>query len=113
MVLTHDVEGSKGLSRVKRLVEIERKQGFRSCFNLVPEGEYRVADATREMLDRLGFEVGIHGLEHDGKLYSSKNRIRSEGSANQSVPKKMEVRRVPFSVDAAQAELAARTRGGI
>ena len=72
MVLTHDVEGSKGLSRVKQLVEIERKQGFRSCFNLVPEGEYRVADATREMLDRLGFEVGIHGLEHDGKLYSSK-----------------------------------------
>lgn len=72
LVLTHDVESSKGVSRVKQLRDLERKHGFRSCFNFVPEGDYRVPDAVRELLDRAGFEVGVHGLKHDGKLYSSK-----------------------------------------
>jgi glycosyltransferase involved in cell wall biosynthesis len=72
IVLTHDVEGSKGLSRVEDLMKVEQSHGFRSSFNFVPEGEYRVPDALRETLDRAQFEVGIHGLQHDGKLYSSK-----------------------------------------
>lgn len=72
LVLTHDVEGNKGVSRVNQLMNIELKYGFNSCFNFVPEGEYLVPDATRELLDQAGFEVGVHGLEHDGKLYSSK-----------------------------------------
>jgi glycosyltransferase involved in cell wall biosynthesis/peptidoglycan/xylan/chitin deacetylase (PgdA/CDA1 family) len=71
-VLTHDVEGSKGVSRVEQLMNLERRHGFNSCFNFVPEGEYRVSDATRQMLDQAGFEVGVHGLEHDGRLYNSK-----------------------------------------
>jgi len=72
LVLTHDVEGSRGLGRVERLRELELKHGFRSSFNFVPEGEYRVPEATRRTLERAGFEIGVHGLEHDGKLYRSK-----------------------------------------
>ena len=64
-------------------MNLERDHGFSSCFNFVPEGEYRVPDAVREML-RGGFEVGIHGLEHDGKLYSSKAKFAAKafGSGN-------------------------------
>jgi len=80
VVLTHDVEGSKGVSRVEHLMNLERKHGFHSSFNFVPEGEYRVSDAVREMLARNGFEVGIHGLEHDGKLYSSKTNFAAKAS---------------------------------
>ncbi|HWP85964.1 MAG TPA: glycosyltransferase, partial [Terriglobia bacterium] len=72
VVLTHDVEGRKGLARVERLMRLEQAHGFRSCFNFVPEGEYRVPDALRQALEQAGFEAGIHGLEHDGKLYASK-----------------------------------------
>jgi len=79
-VLTHDVEGKKGVARVERLMNLERQCGFNSCFNFVPEGEYRVSDATREMLDRAGFEVGVHGLEHDGKLYSSKAKFATKAA---------------------------------
>jgi len=75
LVLTHDVEGSKGVSRVEQLMNLELKHGFRSCFNFVPEDEYRVPDAMRERLGQAGFEVGVHGLEHDGKLYSSKAKF--------------------------------------
>lgn len=72
VVLTHDVEGRKGLSRIERLMQRELQHGFRSCFNFVPEGEYRVSDELRARLEHSGFEVGVHGLSHDGKLYSSK-----------------------------------------
>ena len=71
LVLTHDVEGLKGLARVESLMNLEQKHGFRSSFNLVPEGEYQVPDDLRAKLTGAGFEVGVHGLEHDGKLYNS------------------------------------------
>jgi glycosyltransferase involved in cell wall biosynthesis/peptidoglycan/xylan/chitin deacetylase (PgdA/CDA1 family) len=75
LVLTHDVEGNRGLDRVERLMSLEVNHGFRSVFNFVPEGEYRVPDALRHVLQRDGFEIGIHGLEHDGKLYNSKAKF--------------------------------------
>ncbi|MGA7424939.1 MAG: hypothetical protein WBW77_19805, partial [Candidatus Sulfotelmatobacter sp.] len=80
LVLTHDVEGSKGLSRVEQLMNLEQKYGFRSCFNLVPEREYRVSDEVRTKLEQSGFEVGVHGLKHDGKLYSSKATFAARAS---------------------------------
>jgi glycosyltransferase involved in cell wall biosynthesis/peptidoglycan/xylan/chitin deacetylase (PgdA/CDA1 family) len=80
LVLTHDVEGNRGLGRVEQLMNLELQHGFRSSFNLVPEWEYAVPDALREMLDRSGFEVGIHGLEHDGKLYNSKSGFISKAA---------------------------------
>ena len=72
VVLTHDVEGPRGLARVEALMKTEQNHQNRSSFNLVPEGDYRVPDTLRETLTGAGFEVGLHGLHHDGKLYSSK-----------------------------------------
>ncbi len=39
-VLTHDVEGPIGVSRVEQLMKLEMEHGFRSSFNFVPEGEF-------------------------------------------------------------------------
>ena len=72
VTLTHDVERRLGLARVEELMNLEAKHGFRSSFNFVPEGDYRVPDSLRASMERAGFEVGVHGLKHDGKLYSSK-----------------------------------------
>lgn len=74
-VLTHDVEGKKGFERIPQLIELTRKYGFRSSFNLVPRGDYPVDQQIRGVLDSAGFELGIHGLEHDGKLYRSKKQF--------------------------------------
>src|SRR5580704_13035040 len=71
-VLTHDVEGMKGLRRIERLMTLEQRLGFRSSFNLVPEEEYEVTDELIQTIGQSGFEVGVHGLAHDGKLYRSK-----------------------------------------
>ncbi len=70
-VLTHDVETEKGLQFVKRLADIDARHGFRSSFNFVPE-RYSVEPELRAELNERGFEVGVHGLKHDGKLFFSK-----------------------------------------
>lgn len=70
-VLTHDIETAEGQAFVRRVVELEADLGFRSSFNFVPE-RYRLDTALIENLKRLGFEVGIHGLKHDGKLFRTK-----------------------------------------
>jgi hypothetical protein len=71
-VLTHDVEGTKGMERSKILAELEMKMGFRSSFNFVPEGQYNTPDTLRAFLVENRFEVGVHDLHHDGTLYRSK-----------------------------------------
>jgi hypothetical protein len=76
LVLTHDVEGQRGLDRVTQLAELEMKLGFRSSFNLIPEGEYTVTASLRTWLTDRGFEVGVHDLHHDGHLFSSWKSFR-------------------------------------
>lgn len=71
VVLTHDVEGPVGLARCRELAGRERELGFRSSFNFIPEGSYRLDPALRTWLTREGFEVGVHDLEHDGQLFNS------------------------------------------
>ena len=71
-VITHDVEGPAGVDRSLPLAEMDAAAGFRSSFNFIPEGEYRVAPELRQALARRGFEVGVHDLRHDGHLYRSR-----------------------------------------
>jgi hypothetical protein len=71
LVLTHDVEGKEGLSKCRALMKLEQDLGFRSSFNFIPEGSYRVPSELMEDLTASGFEVGIHDLKHDGRLFAS------------------------------------------
>lgn len=72
VVLTHDVEGAAGLARCRELAEHERRLGFRSSFNFIPEGAYTLGPDLRTWLVENGFEIGVHDLEHDGHLFSSR-----------------------------------------
>lgn len=69
LVLTHDVESQYGMDKVSELMRLEQSLGFRSSFNFIPEGSYRVTRDLRDELTQNGFEVGVHDLRHDGKLY--------------------------------------------
>lgn len=75
LVLTHDVEGPPGLANCRQLMTLERELGFRSSFNFVPEGSYQVSAGLREELVGNGFEVGVHDLRHDGRLYTSRSEF--------------------------------------
>jgi hypothetical protein len=75
-VLTHDVESTVGLRKCRELMQLDLEFGFRSSFNLVPEGDYRDPRELREELTQNGFEVGIHDLRHDGRLYQSEREFK-------------------------------------
>ena len=70
LVLSHDVDTQKGHDKVLKLAELEDKLGFRSSFNFVPE-RYKNSDSLHDRLRMSGFEIGVHGLVHDGQLFSS------------------------------------------
>ncbi|TMD96744.1 MAG: hypothetical protein E6I72_08530 [Chloroflexi bacterium] len=67
-VLTHDVETGDGQRFVPAVADLEAALGFRSSFNFVPE-RYRLDRGLMDELRARGFEVGVHGLRHDGKLF--------------------------------------------
>jgi hypothetical protein len=66
LVLTHDVETAAGYEKIQVLRDMELDIGYRSSWNFVPK-RYVTDDALVDELTRGGFEVGIHGLYHDGR----------------------------------------------
>lgn len=71
-VLTHDIETDAGQEFVGRVADLEETLGFRSLFDFVPERyklNYRLMDDLRQR----GFEVGVHGLKHNGRLFDSRS----------------------------------------
>jgi hypothetical protein len=75
LVLTHDVETAGGLARIEPLAAVERELGLRSAWYFVPR-RYDVDDALVARLRADGFEVGVHGLYHDGRDLSSLSALR-------------------------------------
>ncbi len=65
-VLTHDVETSVGYRHLHLLRDVETEHGYRSSWNFVPR-RYTVDRDVVEELQRAQFEVGVHGLYHDGR----------------------------------------------
>jgi peptidoglycan/xylan/chitin deacetylase (PgdA/CDA1 family) len=75
LVLTHDVETAAGLRAIEPILELERSLGVRSCWNFVPDA-YEVDDGLVRALAGDGFEVGVHGLRHDGRDLRSLAELR-------------------------------------
>lgn len=70
LIITHDVEEQDGFDYIPKLIEIDEKYGFKSSFNIVPY-KYRIDKGIIDLIKENGSEVGIHGYNHDGKLYYS------------------------------------------
>ena len=75
-VLTHDVETGDGYGRIPTMRDLERSLDYRSSWNLVVD-DYEVEDSLVEGLDAEGFEVGVHGLRHDGGEFASLEEFRA------------------------------------
>ncbi len=77
LVLQHDIDSLEGLNRCLELRDLEIRMGFRSSFNFVPE-DYPTPARVIRSLSEAGFEVGVHGLKHDGKLFRSPEEFCSK-----------------------------------
>ncbi len=71
LVLTHDVDTFQGQKKCIDLMKLEQEAGFFSAFFFVPE-KYPIDYEAHKTLRNNGFEIGVHGLKHDGRLYHSK-----------------------------------------
>ena len=76
LVLTHDVEAAHGFSLIPKLAELEESLGFRSSWNIVPY-KYKIDGGLIHGLKQNGHEIGVHGYNHDGRLFESKEMFDS------------------------------------
>lgn len=70
-ILTHDVEGAAGVENISRVLEVERRHGMVSSWNFVADW-YPIPGGTFEAVRNAGCEVGLHGIKHDGKLFTNR-----------------------------------------
>lgn len=72
-MMTHDVEDRAGLAFCDRLMDIDQEAGIRSAFQVIPEERGGLSEGlVRRFRDR-GFEVNVHDLNHDGRLYQRRD----------------------------------------
>lgn len=90
LVLTHDVEGQTGYANLRNFLQLELDAGYRSSWNFVPENRYAVEDELVRELRDTGFEVGVHGLFHDGRDLASVAMVRRRLPAIRSYAERWE-----------------------
>ncbi|HEX3976171.1 MAG TPA: polysaccharide deacetylase family protein [Solirubrobacteraceae bacterium] len=76
-VLTHDVEGPKGVDNIERVLEVERRYGFVSSWNFVAEW-YPIPEDMFDRVRAAGGEIGLHGIKHDGRMFESRERFEHD-----------------------------------
>jgi hypothetical protein len=72
VLVTHDVEAAAGLENIGMLLDLERRHGIVSAWNFVAE-DYPIPAGTFDTIRAAGGEVGLHGIRHDGKLFTSRH----------------------------------------
>jgi hypothetical protein len=68
-ILTHDVEAKAGKMFCSSLMDLDESYGFNSSFQIIPEARYSVPSTYLQLITNRGFEVNVHDLTHDGRLY--------------------------------------------
>jgi hypothetical protein len=75
-MMTHDVETAAGRDFCDALMDLDDSYGIKSSFQLVPEGRYDVSAALLERMRSRGFEVNVHDLNHDGRLFLDRGEFQ-------------------------------------
>lgn len=71
-MMTHDVEGDAGIDFCDGLMDLDDSFEIKSAFQLIPEGREAQWRRTAARLRGRGFEVNLHDLNHDGRLFADK-----------------------------------------
>ena len=74
-IVTHDIETADGFDRCAWLMDADDSAGIKSSFQVVPEDRYSVAGPRLDAMRARGFEINVHDLNHDGRLFSSREEF--------------------------------------
>jgi hypothetical protein len=69
IIVTHDVETAYGRDLCGELMDVDEAFGFKASFQVVPESRYEVPRSYLNEIVRREFEVNVHDLSHDGRLF--------------------------------------------
>jgi hypothetical protein len=72
-MMTHDVEGDAGRAFCRELAQLDKSYGTCSAFQMIPSNP--LEQAVVNDLRRDGFEVNLHDLEHDGRLFQDRENF--------------------------------------
>jgi hypothetical protein len=75
-IMTHDVETAQGRDLCSTLMDIDDAYGIKSCFEVVPEQRYDVPQSFLDSITRRGFELAVHDLNHDGRLFKGREYFK-------------------------------------
>jgi hypothetical protein len=75
MIMTHDVEDHAGKAFCGKLMDLDEAGGIHSSFQIVPENRYEVSQDFLNSIKSRGFEVNVHDLKHDGRLYAEREEF--------------------------------------
>ncbi len=76
-IMTHDVETTEGRDFSSSLMDINDSFGIKSSFQVVPEKRYEVPESYLASIRDRDFEVNVQDLNHDGLLFSSREKFLS------------------------------------
>lgn len=74
-IMTHDVETSSGVRFCPTLMDLDAQFGIPASFQVVPEDRYPNPGPLLDEMRRRGFEINVHDLNHDGRLYSERQEF--------------------------------------
>jgi len=74
-LMTHDVETASGVEQCRMLMDANDSFGIKASFQVVPEERYPVTPAFLESIRDRGFEVVVHDLNHDGRLFHDRKQF--------------------------------------
>jgi hypothetical protein len=83
-MMTHDVEGAGGAASCDELMALDVQFGVKSSFQVVPDAPWSTKLSTRQLVEQLkrrGFEVNVHDLSHDGRLFRYRQRFLRHAAA--------------------------------
>jgi hypothetical protein len=67
------VETLAGRDFSEQLMDLDDAFGIKASFQVVPEKRYPVPESYLQAIRDRGFEINIHGLNHDGNLFRHRN----------------------------------------
>jgi hypothetical protein len=79
-IMTHDVETGAGRDYCSVLMDINDGFGVKASFQVIPEQRYEVSAQFLDEIRRRGFEVNVHDLNHDGRLFRDQEHFLNQAA---------------------------------
>jgi hypothetical protein len=74
-IMTHDVETARGLDFCGKLMDLNESLGIEASFQIIPEKRYKISSDFVAEIRKRGFEVNIHDLNHDCRLFNERTEF--------------------------------------